>query len=79
MKLKEQQEKINMLIELANNLTENLVAIQKSIKYYDKKIGNVVSLQKLVCQRLDYIENFLDQNFGGQDKDQDKNEKRIIN
>ena len=78
MKLKEQQEKINMLIELANNLTENLVSIQKSVKYYDKKLEKVISLQQIVCQRLDYIENFLDQNFGGQDKDQDK-EKRIIN
>ena len=78
MKLKEQQEQIDMLIELANNLTENLVSIQKSVKYYDKKIENLISLQKIVCQRLDYIENFLDQNFGGQDKDQDK-EERIIN
>jgi hypothetical protein len=79
MKFKEQQEDINMLIELANNLTENLVSIQKSVKYYDKKIENLVSLQQIVCKRLDYIENFLDQNFGGQDKDQDKDEKRIIN
>ena len=78
MKLKEQQEKIDMLIELANNLTENLVSIQTSVKYYDKKLEKVVSLQQIVCQRLDYIENFLDQNFGGQDKDQDK-EERIIN
>ena len=78
MKLKEQQEKIDMLIELANNLTENLVSIQTSVKYYDKKLEKVISLQKIVCQRLDYIENFLDQNFGGQDKDQDK-EERIIN
>ena len=75
MKLKEQQEQINMLIELANNLTEREGDRQK----FDKTIENVISLQKIVCQRLDYIENFLDQNFGGQDKDQDKNEKRIIN
>ena len=73
MKLKEHQEKIDMLIELANNLTENLVAIQKSIKYYDKKLEKVISLQKIVCQRLDYIENFLDQSFGEND------EERIIN
>ena len=75
MKLEKQ---IDMLTELANNLTENLVSIQKSVKYYDKKLEKVVSLQKIVCQRLDYIENFLDQNFGGKDKDQDK-EERIIN
>ena len=75
MKLEKQ---IDMLTELANNLTENLVSIQKSVKYYDKKIENLISLQQIVCQRLDYIENFLDQNFGGQDKDQDK-EERIIN
>ena len=74
MKLKEQQEQINMLIELANNLTEREGDRQK----FDKTIENVISLQKIVCQRLDYIENFLDQNFGGRDKDQD-NEKRIIN
>ena len=74
MKLKEQQEQINMLIELANNLTEREGDRQK----FDKTIENVVSLQKIVCQRLDYIEDFLDQNFGGQDKDQDK-EERIIN
>ena len=75
MKLEKQ---IDMLTELANNLTENLVSIQKSVKYYDKKIENLVSLQQIVCQRLDYIENFLDQNFGGKDNDQDKEEK-IIN
>ena len=75
MKLEKQ---IDMLTELANNLTENLVSIQKSVKYYDKKLEKVVSLQQIVCQRLDYIENFLDQNFGGRDKDQDK-EERIIN
>ena len=75
MKLKEQQEKIDMLIELANNLTENLVSIQTSVKYYDKKLEKVISLQKIVCQRLDYIENFLDQNFG---KEEDE-EERIIN
>ena len=75
MKLEKQ---IDMLTELANNLTENLVSIQKSVKYYDKKLEKVISLQQIVCQRLDYIENFLDQNFGGKDKDQDK-EERIIN
>ena len=75
MKLEKQ---IDMLTELANNLTENLFSIQKSVKYYDKKLEKVISLQKIVCQRLDYIENFLDQNFGGKDKDQDK-EERIIN
>ena len=74
MNKQEQQEQINMLIELANNLTESVVELQK----YNKKIEKVVALQKIVCQRLDYIENFLDQNFGGKDKDQDK-EERIIN
>ena len=77
-RIENQQEQIDMLIELANNLTENLVSIQKSVKYYDKKLEKVISLQQIVCQRLDYIENFLDQNFGGQDTDQDK-EERIIN
>ena len=71
MKLKEQQEQINMLIELANNLTEREGDRQK----FDKTIENVISLQKIVCQRLDYIEDFLDQNFG-----QEENKKeRIIN
>ena len=65
------QEQINMLIELANNLTESVVELQK----YNKKIEKVVALQKIVCQRLDYIENFLDQNFG---KEEDE-EERIIN
>ena len=69
MKLKEQQEQINMLIELANNLTEREGDRQK----FDKTIENVVSLQKIVCQRLDYIEDFLDQSFGEND------EERIIN
>ena len=73
MKLEKQ---IDMLTELANNLTENLVSIQKSVKYYDKKIENLVSLQQIVCQRLDYIENFLDQNFGEREEDE---EERIIN
>ena len=74
MYMNKQQEQIDMLIELTNNLTESVVELQK----YNKKIEKVISLQKIVCQRLDYIENFLDQNFGGQDKDQDK-EERIIN
>ena len=69
MKLKEQQEQIDMLIELANNLTEREGDRQK----FDKTIENVISLQKIVCQRLDYIENFLDQSFGEND------EERIIN
>ena len=42
---------------------------------YDKKISPVIDLQKIVCQRLDYIEDFLDQNFG---KEEDE-EERIIN
>jgi len=71
MNKQEQQEQINMLIELANNLTESVVELQK----YNKKIEKVVALQKIVCQRLDYIENFLDQNFG---KEEDE-EERIIN
>ena len=73
MNKQEQQEQINMLIELANNLTESVVALQK----YNKKIEKVVALQKIVCQRLDYIENFLDQNFGT-NVDEDE-EERIIN
>ena len=71
MNKQEQQEQINMLIELANNLTESVVELQK----YNKKIEKVVALQKIVCQRLDYIENFLDQNFGKEDDE----EERIIN
>ena len=70
MNKQEQQEQINMLIELANNLTESVVALQK----YNKKIEKVVALQKIVCQRLDYIENFLDQSFGTSEE-----EERIIN
>ena len=66
------QEQIDMLIELANNLTESVVELQK----YNKKIEKVVALQKIVCQRLDYIENFLDQNFGDRAEDE---EERIIN
>ena len=66
-----QQEQIDMLIELTNNLTESVVELQK----YNKKIEKGVALQKIVCQRLDYIENFLDQNFG---KEEDE-EERIIN
>ena len=72
MNKQEQQEQINMLIELANNLTESVVELQK----YNKKIEKVVALQKIVCQRLDYIENFLDQNFGEREEDK---EERIIN
>ena len=71
MNKQEKQEQINMLIEVANNLTESVVELQK----YNKKIEKVVALQKIVCQRLDYIENFLDQNFG---KEEDE-EERIIN
>ena len=71
MNKQEQQEQINMLIELANNLTESVVELQK----YNKKIENVVALQKIVCQRLDYIEDFLDKNFGTEEKE----EERIIN
>jgi hypothetical protein len=71
MKLKEQQEQINMLIELVNNLVEREGDRQK----YDKKIFPVIDLQKIVCQRLDYIEDFLDQNFSNEE---DKKE-RIIN
>ena len=68
-----QQEQINMLIELANNLTESVVELQQ----YNKKIEKVISLQKIVCQRLDYIEDFLDKNFG---TNVDENEEeRIIN
>ena len=71
MKLKEQQEQINMLIELVNNLVEREGDRQK----YDKKIFPVIDLQKIVCQRLDYIEDFLDQNFGTSEEE----EERIIN
>ena len=70
MKLKEQQEQINMLIELVNNLVEREGERQE----YDKKIFPVIELQKIVCQRLDYIENFLDQSFGTSEE-----EERIIN
>ena len=68
-RIENQQEQINMLIELTNNLTEREGDRQK----FDKTIENVISLQKIVCQRLDYIENFLDQSFGEND------EERIIN
>ena len=68
-RIEKQQEQIDMLIELANNLTEREGDRQK----FDKTIENVISLQKIVCQRLDYIENFLDQSFGEND------EERIIN
>ena len=70
MKLEKQQEQINMLIELVNNLVEREGDRQK----YDKKIFPVIDLQKIVCQRLDYIEDFLDQNFGTIDE-----KERIIN
>ena len=68
-RIENQQEQIDMLIKLANNLTEREGDRQK----FDKTIENVISLQKIVCQRLDYIENFLDQSFGEND------EERIIN
>ena len=68
-RIENQQEQINMLIELTNNLTEREGDRQK----FDKTIENVISLQKIVCQRLDYIEDFLDQSFGEND------EERIIN
>ena len=68
-RIEKQQEQIDMLIELANNLTEREGDRQK----FDKTIENVISLQKIICQRLDYIENFLDQSFGEND------EERIIN
>ena len=71
MYMNKQQEQIDMLIELANNLTESVVELQQ----YNKKIEKVVALQKIVCQRLDYIENFLDQNFGTDENE----EERIIN
>jgi len=70
-RLEDQQEKINMLIELVNNLVEREGDRQK----YDKKIFPVIDLQKIVCQRLDYIEDFLDQNFGTSEEE----EERIIN
>ena len=68
-RIENQQEQIDMLIELANNLTEREGDRQK----FDKTIENVISLQKIVCQRLDYIEDFLDRSFSGND------EERIIN
>ena len=71
MNKQEQREQINMLIELANNLTESVVELQQ----YNKKIEKVISLQKIVCQRLDYIEDFLDKNFGTEENE----EERIIN
>ena len=71
LRLEKQQEQIDMLIEIINNLTEREGDRQK----YDKKIFPVIDLQKIVCQRLDYIEDFLDQNFG---KEEDE-EERIIN
>ena len=73
MYMNKQQEQIDMLIELANNLTESVVELQQ----YNKKIEKVISLQKIVCQRLDYIEDFLDKNFGT-NVDEDE-EERIIN
>ena len=72
LRLEEQQKKINMLIELVNNLVER----EGERQIYDKKISPVIDLQKIVCQRLDYIENFLDQNFGEREED---DEERIIN
>ena len=71
MKLEKQQEQINMLIELVNNLVER----EGDRQIYDKKIFPVIELQKIVCQRLDYIEDFLDQNFG----EREIEEERIIN
>ena len=71
MYMNKQQEQIDMLIELANNLTESVVELQQ----YNKKIEKVISLQKIVCQRLDYIEDFLDKNFG----ERENEEERIIN
>ena len=71
LRLEKQQEQIDMLIEIINNLVEREGQRQK----YDKKISPVIDLQKIVCQRLDYIEDFLDQNFG---KEEDEKE-RIIN
>ena len=73
MYMNKQQEQIDMLIELANNLTESVVELQQ----YNKKIEKVVALQKIICQRLDYIEDFLDKNFGT-NVDEDE-EERIIN
>ena len=72
LRLEEQQKKINMLIELVNNLVER----EGERQIYDKKISPVIDLQKIVCQRLDYIENFLDQNSGEREEDE---EERIIN
>ena len=58
-KIEEQQEQIDMLIELANNMTEQFASDQKVIKNHRKTIKSLIHNSEIDRNRLDEIKNFL--------------------
>ena len=58
-KIEEQQEQIDMLIELANNMTEQFASDQIIIKNHRKAIKSLIHNSEIDRNRLDEIKNFL--------------------
>ena len=59
MRIEEQQEQINMLIELANIFTERFESDQIIIKNHRKAIKSLIHNSEIDKHRLDEIKNFL--------------------
>ena len=58
-RIEEQQEQIDMLIELANNMTEQFASDQIIIKNHSKTIKSLIHNSEINRNRLDEIKNFL--------------------
>ena len=58
-KIEEQQEQIDMLIELANNMTEQFASDQIIIKNHRKAIKSLIHNSEIDRNRLEEIKNFL--------------------
>ena len=58
-RIEEQQEQIDMLIELANNMTEQFASDQKVIKNHSKAIKSLIHNSEIDRNRLDEIKHFL--------------------
>ena len=58
-RIEEQQEQIDMLIELANNMTEQFASDQIIIKNHRKAIKSLIHNSEIDRNRLDEIKNFL--------------------
>ena len=58
-RIEEQQEQIDMLIELANNMTEQFASDQIIIKNHRKAIKSLIHNSEIDNHRLDEIKNFL--------------------